>query len=187
MPVAKEMTMAELKKVLRALSYDQVEDMLCVLYRQNKDVSRFLNARFNGAAYAPKLLEDFKLDIDRFIPMDFHRTLSMSQARKALTGFRKAAPDSASELEMLLYFTERCVQFTSTYGDIDEPFYDSAARAFAEFVDGLNGLDDDTLFERWRSRVDAVLSQCIHIGWGFGDQIGQLAASIIWNEHDEDS
>ena len=181
MPVDKEMTLAELKKALRALSYDQVENMLCTLYRQSKDVSRCLNVRFNGAAYAPKLLEDFNREIDRCIPMDFHRPLSMPQARKTLAGFRKSAPDMPTALEMLLCFTERCVQFTDTFGDIDEPFYDCAAKVFAEFVDGLNGQDDDSLFERWRSRIDAIVSLCIHIGWGFGDEIGSLSASIIWN------
>lgn len=185
MPATKAMTVAELKKSLRALSYEQMEGMLCSLYKNSKDVSRYFNIRFNGVAYAPKLLEDFRRDIDRSIPMDFNRPLHMAQARKSLADFQKAATDAATHLEMLLYFSERCALFTDTYGDIDAPFYDCASKAFAAFVDGLNAQEDDSLFEQWCPRIDDVLSMSRHIGWGFGDEVASLSVSIVWREQEE--
>ena len=49
----------------------------------------------------------------------------LSAARKALNDFKKASADPLLVLDLMLFYVEQGVICTDTYGDIDEPFYDS--------------------------------------------------------------
>lgn len=185
MAAPKKMTVAELKKALRALPYDELESMVCSLYKDHKHVERCLNGRFN-ASYAPLLLEDFSKELDRHLPFSL-RPMSTAGAKKALAAFRKAAPNREVDAELLLRFFEHCVEFTCTFGDIDEPFYNAAANSFAALVDLLNSEDDDRLYEKLRGRIEKAVLSASSIGWGFGDEVGDLDCSILWKEKEGDT
>jgi len=178
MASAGKMTVAELKKALRALSYDEMEGLVCSLYKDFKEVERCLNGRFN-ASYAAMLLEDFSKEIGRHLPFSL-RPMSTANAKKALIAFRKAAPNREVEAELLLRFFEHCVEFTCTFGDIDEPFYNAAADSFAGLVDLINREDDDRLYEKLRERIDKAVSSTSNIGWGFREEVYDIACSIVW-------
>jgi hypothetical protein len=75
----------------------------------------------------------------------------------------------------MLYYVEMGVQFTNTYGDIDEAFYNSMESMYQSAVKHIVKHEMEAQFEE---RCRRIVSETSDIGWGFHDQL-----SDIYEEH----
>lgn len=71
----------------------------------------------------------------------------------------------------MLYYVEQGVQYTLSYGDIDEPFYESIESVYE---DSLDLIKQNNLYDQFRSRCKKVMTDTNGMGWGFGDYIREL-------------
>jgi|GEM_PF-1715929 len=121
---------SRLKPHLDRLDKDALVGLLRDLYALNADNKVFLSTRFLAASP-----EELSAPYRRIVKQVFNPdrgtpSLRLSAARKALNDFRKACADPLQMLDFMLFYVEQGVICTSTYGDIDAPFYkdDSSGR-----------------------------------------------------------
>lgn len=94
--------------------------------------------------------------------------LSLSGGRRAISDCRKAVGDPEGLAELMLFYVECGVNFTLDFGDIDEAFYMSVLRVYADGLKILNRCDARTV-SRLLPRFAAVVDATAGIGWGFHD------------------
>ncbi len=73
----------------------------------------------------------------------------------------------------MLYYVEMGVQFTNTYGDINESFYSSMETMYehAARLIAANGLRDE-----FETRCKEIVDDTRNIGWGFHDALSDSFA-----------
>jgi hypothetical protein len=95
----------------------------------------------------------------------------LSEGSKAIREYQTATSDPAGSLELMMTFVETGTQFTSEFGDIDEPFYNSLSSVLHEMdliLKSEQGLD---LYQGIRERVLELPKLADRIGWGYGNEI----------------
>ena len=91
--------------------------------------------------------------------------------KKVIDEFAKVSIYPKDIAELYLFRFEVAAKFQSCYGDMDEPFYDSAYNAFAKalsLAQKHNYLDE--MKEKFLKAID-VMGET---GWGFSDGVNQL-------------
>jgi len=81
-------------------------------------------------------------------------------------------------LELMVYYVECGNEFTLTYGDIDEPFYNSLVSMFSDIVSRLTKAQDEYLLHLFLPRLQNVVCKANDIGWGYYDAIADLLADL---------
>jgi len=81
---------------------------------------------------------------------------------------------------------EMAVEFTNTYGDIDEGFYHSVASMFYSVVNAINEQKDSKIYEDLQDRLSAVVDDSDGIGWGFHEEICDIYYQIQWLDLEND-
>jgi len=110
----------------------------------------------------------------------------ISNAKKAVSEFRKLCTDEKLNIELMLYYVEMGVDFTNTYGDIDEGFYHSVASMFYSVVNAINEQKDSKIYEDLQDRLSAVVDDSDGIGWGFHEEICDIYYQIQWLDLEND-
>jgi len=178
----REMTIPALKKKLAGLDRKELEKMLCDIYKNCEQAEQMMNLALLDETYGRKLLEKYQDRLDKiFFPNDIvHARFSLSTAKKVLSDYKKVCSDIELVSELKLYFVECGTDFTNTYGDIDERFYNAVCDVFHDVTEIVS--DEKTLFEKWKDRLAAVVRETDGIGWGFHDYLVQEYHSIPWVE-----
>jgi hypothetical protein len=60
--------------------------------------------------------------------------MRLSEAKNAISKFNKLSSDDLKTLDLMLYYVEIGTEFTNTYGDIDEKFYNSMVSMYRKVV-----------------------------------------------------
>jgi hypothetical protein len=173
---------SEIKTGLKALDEKEMVQIVRDLYHLSKENKVFLASRF-GVGDQESLLRPYKAAIRRqFNPDRGFPKLNLTAARKALTDFKKAGPRMEDVAELLVYYVEQGVACTLQYGDIHERFYSSLESAFDEAIDLISGSGVSSLIEKFRPRLQAIVSDTVNIGWGFHDHL----EDVLDNEYPGD-
>jgi len=80
----------------------------------------------------------------------------------------------------MLYYVEMGVEFTNTYGGINESFYNSVEGMYQSVVDSINKPKNSEIFSALRKRLKAVVDDTSGIGWGFHDNLSIMYFEIEW-------
>ena len=102
----------------------------------------------------------------------------------AISSFGKVCSDVSMVIDLQLYYVECGVEFTNTYGDINESFYSSMERMYWAVIEKLNKSDDRHLYETFADRLRAVIEETEGIGWGFYDGLCDSYYSLKWIEEE---
>ena len=182
----KEMTITELKKKLAGVERKELEQILCGLYKSFDDAAQSINLQLLDSSYGLKLLKLYQDKMYKiFFPKDIIRSgFSLSAAKKVISDFKKVCQNEELVLDLKLYFVGCGTEFTNTYGDIDERFYQSLCDAFFDVANAASG--DQELFEEWEDRLRRIVVDSEEIGWGFHDFIVEEYYNIPWVDEDED-
>ncbi|MEK3888281.1 hypothetical protein [Bacillus sp. FSL K6-3431] len=68
------------------------------------------------------------------------------------------------------------VEFTNTYGDIDENFYYGMENMYEKVIDLCN--EDDEYIIAFADRLEDVVDNTDGIGWGVHDQLGYVFSML---------
>ncbi|MFD1266329.1 hypothetical protein [Paenibacillus motobuensis] len=79
-----------------------------------------------------------------------------------------------------MIYVENGVDFTLSFGDIDERFYNSMVSVYAAIIDQVNEDETAELFDQYGERIEATVSKTEGIGWGFHDNMAEIHAEIRW-------
>ena len=142
------------------------------LYAARKDNQTFLHARFGLAA---DVLEPYKKTIDRWLWPDLFRKQDtyVSQAKRAISDYKKAVGDPEGLAELMVFYCERAAGFCSDICSDDEGYFDALVRMFEQSLRLAKALSagrrDEIL-----ARLDRVRVISHEFGYGVGDSMDFL-------------
>lgn len=180
----KKMTLTQLKKHLLALNQDEMVDLVCRLYKSSSDASNFICMEFDDSSYEAELFEETKKKIrNQFFPTRGMGRLSLSTAKKAISDFKKTSKNINSIIELQVYYVECCGEFTDTYGDINDSFYNSMESMFETVIKALNKANSDELYGKYYPRLKAVVTLVKDFGWGLYDNLSYMLKELNYSEN----
>ena len=104
----------------------------------------------------------------------------IGEARKAINDFKKLGSDEKFVLDLMLYYVEMGVEFTTTYGDIEESFYNSVESMYQSVINAINKHKDSEIFNIFSDRLKAIIDDTCGMGWGFHDELSSMYSEIKW-------
>jgi len=163
------MGLREIKASLNKLEKEDLIKHISELYIKYKPVKEYFDFYVNPDE--KKILKQYKEKVaEGFFPKRGYQ-LKLSVSRKAINDFKKLGASAKSVADLLLHYVENGVEFTKTYGDIDENFYTSIENTYSNALDliGRNGL-----LNKFEKRAYKIVTDTKGIGWGFHDTLGDL-------------
>ena len=150
------------------------------LYSAHKDNQTFLHARFG---LGEDVLEPYKKTIDRWLWPDVLRKqdTSVSQAKRAISDYKKAVGDPEGLAELMVFYCERAAGFCSDVGNDDEGYFDALVRMFEQALKLANALSVDRR-DDLVARLDRVRVISHEFGYGVGDDMDFLLSKFTLRE-----
>ena len=130
--MAKKLSEKSLMRRLEKMDKEQLQQIILDLYKSSAAMSDGINMLIQGEVFGKELLEKYKKKLYKvFYPTNIVRTgFSLEKAQDILSEFAdKCAGDNGG-----LYVAECATDFTMTYGDIDEKFYDALGDVYHDAV-----------------------------------------------------
>lgn len=144
------------------------------LYAASKDNQAFLHARFG---LGDDVLKPYKATIDRWLWPDVFKQqdTSVAKAKKAIADYKKAVGRPEGLAELMVFFCERAVGFSSDVGLQDEGYFDALVRMFAQALRAIDALPAEQR-PLLLGRLDAARRLGHNLGYGVGDDMDDLLA-----------
>src|SRR5205085_4447849 len=125
------MTKRELTQYLNSRSRDQLIAEIGEIFWKFDTVKDYYQTRLEPDG-SKNVCDKYKSVIhDEFFPEKGDGRARLSIARKAVNDFKKVSTSKSARADLMLYYVEIGVEYTVTYGDINEAFYDSMERMYA--------------------------------------------------------
>lgn len=182
--MAKKLTEKSLVKKLNTMNQEELVKIISDLFKTNKSVEARLNLIILGDEYGSELLEKYKEQLYKiFNPSNIVRTgFSLERAQMILSDFANICGSGRWYGDLALYFAECATDFTMSYGDINEKFYDTLGDAYHDAVAAAS--EDEELYKLWKDRLEYIYHEFSGFGWGMDDYITGEYYSIPWLEQD---
>jgi len=112
------------------------------LYAASKDNQAFLHARLALGDDVPK---PYKATIDRWVWPDLFKNqdTSVSQAKEAISDYKKAIGRVEGLAELMVFYCERAAGFSDDVGLQDEGYFDALVRMFEQALKVIHSLPED--------------------------------------------
>ena len=184
--MAKKLTDKALAKKLDVMNREELTQIIIELFKTNKHVEERLNMLLLDDEYGEALLEKYKKQVYKiFNPTNIVRTgFSLENAKMVLADFKKVCANERWYGDLALYFAECATDFTMSFGDINEKFYDALGDAYRDAVNIAS--QDEELYKLWKERFVYVLHEFSGFGWGMDEYIAGEYYSLPWIEDDEE-
>ena len=178
--MAKKLTEKALLKKLNTMDKEELVTIISDLYKTNKTAEARLNLLFLGEEYGNALLEKYKKQLYKiFNPSNIVRTgFSLEKAQQILSDFADMCGDGRWYGDLALYFAECATDFTMSYGDINEEFYDALGDAYRDAV--TIARKDEEVYKLWKDRLEYIYHEFSGFGWGMDDFITEEYYSLPW-------
>jgi hypothetical protein len=146
------------------------------LYAAQKETRAFLHARLG---LGEDVLEPYKETIDRWLWPDVFRKqdTSVSQAKRAISDYKKAVGDPEGLAELMVFYCERAAGFCSDICSDDEGYFDALVRMFEQALKLAKALSADRRDEIL-ARLDRVRVISHEFGYGVGDDMDFLLSKV---------
>jgi hypothetical protein len=160
-----------LKRHLKQVSREEMVDDIAELFTKFEIVRDFYQTKLSPESNT-HVIEKYKAIIrNEFFPARGFGEGRLSVARKAISDYRKICRTKADLADLMLFYVEQGVQFTTAYGDIDEPFYDSMESMFEKAV---KLIVENEMQEAFEKRCRQIVYDTSETGWGFYDQLSDI-------------
>lgn len=171
----------ELKRHLKEYNQNELIKLIVDLYKQNNNIQDYLSVKLLGEETIQDLYENAKAEIENeFFPEKGFGKMRLSKAKSAITNFKKLTKDHLKTVDLMLFYVEVGTEFTNTYGDIDERFYNSMLSMYDKVIAECE--KDEKLFHELKDRLYEVVVESDGIGWGYHDGLEDLYYSISFLE-----
>jgi hypothetical protein len=165
-------TWADVKAKLAHFDRGGLLDLIQSLYSAHKDNQIFLHSRFGLGG---DVLEPYKKTIDRWLWPDVLRNqdTSVSQAKRAISDYKKAVGDPEGVAELMVFYCEQAAGFCSDICNDDEGYFDALVRMFEQALKFASTQSSDRRADLV-SRLDRVRTISHDFGYGVGDDMDFL-------------
>ena len=151
---------------------NQLVDLIRDLYRLSPENKDFFHTRFStGEDSLPRYKKIIQNSIHPYL--EDHEPLEIEKANDAINRYSKAVDDPIGEAELRIFYVECGNNFTLSYGDIDEDFYDALLDMYEYAIETVLETPPDKQKD-YQERLKAIMDSASHIGWGYGDGLGDL-------------
>ncbi|SCP98553.1 DUF6155 family protein [Anaerobium acetethylicum] len=188
--MATKMKITDLKKVLKNADKDELEMLICELYKKDGFAEILINCKLFGDEFEKQILTEYKDKMEMiFFPNNLSRGFSLSGAKKLIADYKKISNNSQYLLDLTLYYVECGTDFTNSFGDIDMPFYNSLMSVFDKFTEELYKQDDEKMYLLFKDRLARLSNDVGSIGWGYCDYMQEEILNLecfFMEEEDND-
>jgi hypothetical protein len=157
-------TWIDVKRNIKDFNKGQLIDLIRDLFRLSANNKEFFHTRFS---LSEDLLESYRRIIqDAIHPyLEDNETLDIGRAEDAIERYSKAIDDVKGETELMVFFVECGNNFTLSYGDIDDDFYDSVLLMYEKAIQNVTELspEEQKLF---KERLHEIMESASGLGWG---------------------
>jgi len=158
----------ELKKYLTPLSKQQLEEEIITLVKTYSELHEYYYAKFHPDN--EDMLDKYKKIIEKEFSLRSGEILRYPIIKKAIKDFGKITKDQDQIIDLMLFTVECGVDFTLSFGDIDQKFYHVIAEIYEEAVT-LIVKHEKYDFIEWCHRL---MSSSQDIGWGFAYDMEEI-------------
>lgn len=146
------------------------------LYEANSANRRFLHARFVPDAAA---LETYRTLVEDAVAPDplSGRPIRLRDATAAITEYKRSTADLSGVVDLLLTFVEAGTEQAADLAYGDDAYFTALERKVREAVDALDGLPAAARAAA-EDRLIRLGKYQDRLGWGYGDFLGDVAASV---------
>ncbi|TVR79646.1 MAG: hypothetical protein EA409_09035 [Saprospirales bacterium] len=158
------------------MTKEQIVKLVGELYKKQSSVREYLDLFANHDQNV--LLEKYKKKIDNsFYTRMGNPKLDLKVTKKAVSDFSKLGVTGGCLAELNFHLVELGINFTQTFGDINEKFYQTIENAFYQ---GLLKIQNEGILDKYKYRANQLKTNAQGIGWGFSDAM----TSIYWEFYD---
>lgn len=168
----KNQTWSDIKKQIKEFSHDGLIDLIKDLYEVSPTNKAFLQTRFSGSS-SQASLEPYKKRIQAPLAWKGNTppSLRVSDARKAISEYKKATRDEEGTLELRLFYLDCLVKCFTDFGVGDEAYVNSIDTALSNFMDGLKKANSARLYEKFDKQFKSLTKKYDNWGWGVDDSL----------------
>lgn len=178
----KQVRAVDLKRYISSRSQTELTNEILELYKLFPAVKEYYTAKI-VPDFEQEVLEKYKKIIENeFFPARGFGKLRFSVANKAIIDFTKVVKSPTYIAELKITYVEFGVEFTKTYGDINEAFYNKMLAMYEKTADYIV---NENLEDVFRMRLENVMEEGQGIGWGFSEGLAEIYYSYF-TEDEED-
>lgn len=175
------LSVSEMKNILKNQSKEELIKLVIDSYKAIPQLKEYITVKYANQDAIEQIAEVYKDKIyNVFFPKNMSAQFKISNAKKAISDFKKLCSDQKYVIDVMLYYVEMGVEFTNTYGDIDEDFYNSIEGMYEAVVNDMNKCKDSKIFRIYSDRLTSVIDNTRGIGWGFHDGLKFTYSGIKW-------
>ncbi|MHC0039626.1 DUF6155 family protein [Pseudoneobacillus sp. C159] len=175
----------DLKKHLKQYNQTELVNLVVEIFKVNKEVQNYLSSKLIGEEATEILFQEAQKNIkNEFYPDRGQGKLRLAEAKKVITSFKKITNDEKRTVDLMLFFVELAVEYTSEYGYISDSYYTNILKMFDRVA--LECDQDENLYNVLAKRIDRVLSLSKDTVWGFEEAVVEIYYSINWVHEEED-
>ena len=114
--------------------------------------------------------------------LEGNEVLDIGSAEDAIERYSKAIDDVKGETELMVFFVECGNNFTLSYGDIDDDFYDSMLLMYEKAIQNVTELSikEQKVF---KERLHEIVVSASGIGWGYHDGLREAYYESFPDDH----
>ncbi len=166
-----KINLTNLKKYLKTRSQDELIGDIAELFKRFQPVKDYYQIQLYPEDQKQVAVKYKKIIEDEFFPTRGFGRAKLSAAKKAITEFKKVNRTSVGLVDIMLFYVEQGVKFTSAYGDIDEPFYMSMEGMYEKAVKEIIKY---RLEDKFQKRCQKIVLDTSGMGWGFHDILSEI-------------
>ena len=175
------LSVTEFKNILKQQSQEKLINLLIESYKAIPQLKEYITAKYADQDTMKQIFETYENKVyDVFFPGNMNAQFKIGEARKAVNDFKKLCADEKLTIDLMLYYVEMGIEFTNTYGDINESFYSNVENMYQSVIDSLCKHKDPEIYNILSKRLKAVVDDTGGIGWGFHDNLGDMYYDIKW-------
>ena len=163
-----------IKKMLKECPEDDLVGIIGALYGLSKSNKTFLEAKF---LLEYNVIEVYKAQIQKHLAPDLSKytnpKISIKDAKKAISDYKKATGDTFSLLELMVYYVECGTNFLCEVGDMYAQYYYSLAAVFGDALKIMCQYTKEEVTD-YIHRLKIVVKKSYHMGWGYYDEISEM-------------
>lgn len=170
----------EIRKVLSKCSERDLIGLVGDLYALSQSNKDFLEARF---IKNDKVLARYKDLIKKYIapsePWKNHQRISLKDAKKAISDYKKATDDTLGLIDLMVCYVEYGTDFLCEFGDMYEQYYCSLESVFSNILKLMNNFEHEEI-SNFEQRLRIVVKKAEHMGWGYYDSISDMLNTAVF-------
>ncbi|MFZ5945299.1 MAG: DUF6155 family protein [Bacillota bacterium] len=166
-----QIKLSDLKSYIHTLDEKTLKAEIAELFKIYPNVKEYFSLKINPANEVEILAKYKKIVENEFFPERGFGRLRYSVLKKAVSDFKKIAKNPKNVADLMISYAEKGIEFTNTYGDIDEKFYNNILNMYETALDYVNKKDLEDVFQ---TRLIKVLDEGKDIGWGFSECLDEL-------------